>query len=373
MKMNFLVIANGLSDEELLERMRALSQQSRDVTVELIAHLVEVARRGLHRGEGSGKLFGYLTQVLRFSGAAAWNRIQAARAVRRFPVVLEMLAAGSVNLTTIRILVPHLTKQNHRAVLAEAAGKSTREVKQIAVRVAPRPDVPSTVRKLPPPRSVSAAGATGKDRDEAKGSPRTDDSVAASAEKPGSPAPARPQGHRPEAQRPIVEPLAPAKYRMQITLDEEMHDDLTCLQDLMRREVPDGDPAEIVRQGLKMLRADREKKAFAGTVRPRPSEGSAPESRHVQAEVRRQVWRRDGGQCAFIGRDGRRCTERSYLEFHHVRAYALGGGKTAENISLRCRAHNAYEAERVFDPIREDRELHVPACFETNRRPTAGN
>jgi len=82
---HMLVIAARLSDDALLARMKLLSQQSREVTVELIAHLVEVARRGLHRGEGPGKLFGYLTHVLRFSEAAAWNRIQAARAVRRFP------------------------------------------------------------------------------------------------------------------------------------------------------------------------------------------------------------------------------------------------------------------------------------------------
>lgn len=158
MNTNHLASAASLTDEELLVKMRTLSQQSRDVTVELIAHLVEVARRGLHRGEGPGKLFGYLTEVLRFSGAAAWNRIQAARAVRRFPVVLEMLADGSVNLTTIRILVPHLTKRNHREVLAEAKGKSTRDVKKIAARLAPQPGVPCRVRKLPERRPAATVG-----------------------------------------------------------------------------------------------------------------------------------------------------------------------------------------------------------------------
>ena len=375
MNTNHLAVAASLSDEELLTKMRNLSQQTRDVTVELIAHLVEVARRGLHRGEGPGKLFPYLTEVLRFSGAAAWNRIQAARAVRRFPVVLDLLADGSVNLTSIRmnltsirILVPHLTKANHRAVLDEAKGKSTREIKTIAARLAPRPDVPSTVRKLPAP-TPAAADAPGTGGTGAPTTPPFEGPGRSPGTRPGPPPPVKPVGARP-----VLEPLAPARYRMQITLDEEMHDDLRCLQDLMRREIPDGDPAEIVRQGLKMLRADRERKAFSATARPRSAEGSSrPDSRDIEAAVQREVWARDGGQCAFVGRDGRRCTERSYLEFHHLRAYALGGGKTAENISLRCRAHNAYEAELVFNRIREDRERHVPVCFETNpsreRRP----
>ena len=59
--------------------------------------------------------------------------------------------------------------------------------------------------------------------------------------------------------------------------------------------------------------------------------------------MKREVWRRDEGRCAFIGREGR-CTERGFLEYHHVRPYATGGAATTANIELRCRAHNAYEA-----------------------------
>ena len=154
---HMLVIAARLSDEALLTRMKVLSGQSREVTVELIAHLVEVARRGIHRAEGPGKLFGYLTGVLRFSEAAAWNRIQAARAVRRFPVVLDLLADGSVNLTTIRLLGPHLTKDNHRSLLAEAIGKGKSDIKKMVARVSPRPDVPATIRKLPAPAAHGEA------------------------------------------------------------------------------------------------------------------------------------------------------------------------------------------------------------------------
>jgi len=63
--------------------------------------------------------------------------------------------------------------------------------------------------------------------------------------------------------------------------------------------------------------------------------------------VKREVWKRDGGQCAFAGTQGR-CTERGFLEFHHVVPYADGGPAVASNIELRCRAHNAYEAEQRF-------------------------
>jgi 5-methylcytosine-specific restriction endonuclease McrA len=63
--------------------------------------------------------------------------------------------------------------------------------------------------------------------------------------------------------------------------------------------------------------------------------------------VRRAVWARDGGQCTFVGAEGR-CSERGFLEFHHRLPFAAGGGATIENVALLCRAHNGHEAERFF-------------------------
>ena len=83
---------------------------------------------------------------------------------------------------------------------------------------------------------------------------------------------------------------------------------------------------------------------MAARARSSPTRSS---SRHVPAAVKREVWRRDGGQCAFIGAAGR-CTERGFLEYHHRVPFADGGAATSENLELRCRGHNAYEAERWF-------------------------
>jgi 5-methylcytosine-specific restriction endonuclease McrA len=70
-------------------------------------------------------------------------------------------------------------------------------------------------------------------------------------------------------------------------------------------------------------------------------------SRHIPAAVKRSVWNRDGGWCAFVGNNGR-CTETGFLEFHHIMPYADGGETSVENLELRCRPHNAYEAEKYF-------------------------
>ena len=62
----------------------------------------------------------------------------------------------------------------------------------------------------------------------------------------------------------------------------------------------------------------------------------------------REVWTRDDGRCGFVGEDGHRCNETRGLEFAHVHPWGKCGPDTATNLGLRCRAHNAWEADRDY-------------------------
>jgi hypothetical protein len=123
--MNILALASGLSDQDLLARVGVLAGKEREASVELVAHLAALdARPALFAAEGHGSLFTYCTEVLRLSEDATCNRIQAARACRDFPVILEALASGAMSLTSVRLLRRHLTPENHQAILARACGRS---------------------------------------------------------------------------------------------------------------------------------------------------------------------------------------------------------------------------------------------------------
>jgi len=122
MKTDILTDAAALSDAELLSRLDRLAEQGREACALLVGHLAELERRKVYLAEGWGTLFSYCTGALRLSEHAAYTRIEGAKAARRFPVVLDLLASGSVNLTTLRLVAPYLTEENHEAVLAEAAG-----------------------------------------------------------------------------------------------------------------------------------------------------------------------------------------------------------------------------------------------------------
>jgi 5-methylcytosine-specific restriction endonuclease McrA len=80
----------------------------------------------------------------------------------------------------------------------------------------------------------------------------------------------------------------------------------------------------------------------------RRERATASGARHIPAKVKRAVWRRDQGRCAFVAESGRRCAERGRLEFHHAHPHGAGGQATVANIELRCRSHNAYEAELYY-------------------------
>jgi len=295
-----LAVASSLSDHDLLDHIAALAGKEREVSAELVAHLA---------------------------------------------------ASGAMSLTSVRLLHRHLTPENHQDVLVRAGGRSRREIEALVAELAPRPDAPTSVRKLPARpmrpllRTVPLVAAT-------PGSPAmTAGEVTGAAETPGSvPGPTP----HPPTRRPIIENTSPERYRVQFTIGQESHDRLRRLQALLRREIPDGDAGAIVERALKLVLEKVESAKVGATQNPRAARAIRPgadgltSSRDVARDVKRSAWRRDGGQCAFVSADGHRCTERAFLEFHHVQPYALGGPATADNISLRCRRHNQYEAELVF-------------------------
>jgi 5-methylcytosine-specific restriction endonuclease McrA len=147
---------------------------------------------------------------------------------------------------------------------------------------------------------------------------------------------------------------------MQFTIGAPAHEDFRRLQALLRREIPDGDPGAIVERALSLLLEKVEKTKLAAVAKAQPNPSIRPgtdivhkspvPSRHIPRGVKRAVWSRDAGQCGFETPSGRRCSERVFLEFHHIQPYARRGPATIANIALRCRRHNQYEAELEFGP-----------------------
>jgi hypothetical protein len=333
----------SIPDDELLRRLAELLGQSRRVEAELVSHIGEVEARNLYAREAAPSMFVYCTEVLHLSEAEAYLRIAVARAARRHPVLLTLLADGRLHLTGIALLAPHLTRENLDVLLKRAAHKSKRQMLELIAEIAPRPDVPSGMRKLPqqgtkpPTLSPGQVGST--------------QSVELRPDGVGSPASVLRPTVAAKVPPAIIEPLSPARYRVQFTASAELQDKLERLRALMRPQVPDGDLAAIIEQAVTEKLERLEARRFAKAKAPRKglvATNTSPSSRHVPAAVRRAVHERDGNRCRYVDGQGRRCPERGRLEYHHRHPFALGGDRSLKNIALLCHVHNQYLAEHDY-------------------------
>jgi len=174
----------SLSDDELLRRLSALLSQSRRVDSDLIAHMAEVDERRLFAREGSSSMFLYCTEVLHLSEHEAYERITAARASRKYPMLLG-------------------------------------NIEELLVELSPKPDVPAVIRKLPDSSAKALpripVGELGPDRVTSQPTPE-----------PGST-----KGPAPPPAPPVVELLAPSRYKIQFTASGELRE----LQALMHRDL----------------------------------------------------------------------------------------------------------------------------------------
>ena len=323
-KFNF----DAIADDVLLQRLSQILKESRRVEAQLVAHIGEVDRRRLYaRTEASPSMFVYCTEKLHLSEAETYLRIGVARAARKHPAILPMLQDGRLHLSGIAKLAPVLTEANRDDLLARAKHKTKRKIEELVAEIAPKPDVPSTMRKLPAPREPSKPVPAVELRP---------DAVEAAAQP--KPTPVKPA---------VVEPLAPSRYKVQFTASAELHEKLERLSALM----PGVDLASVVEAAVTEKLERVEAKRFGKTNKPRKSleeADTSPGSRYISAPVRRFVWKRDGGQCTDLSPSGRRCSAREGLEYHHDDPHGRGGDKTPENVRLLCKVHNALRGERDF-------------------------
>ena len=362
----------AIPDDELLRRLAALLASSRCTEADLVAYVGEVDARRLYAREATPSMFVYCTERLHLSEAEACLRIAAARASREHPLVLQMLADGRLHLSAIARLAPHVTPDNRDALLRRATHRTKREIDELVAELAPRPDVPASIRKLPAGRFVARpAAARRTDVDDViprrlEPRPEQVDSDRSEGLDASSAAPTRDADGRPELnqgagcdrelpwvaappRRPaVIEPLAPGRYKVQFTASAELRDKLERLKALMRSSVPDGDLAAIIDAAVTEKLERLEARRFARTKSPRKTASASdtsPRTRQVPAAVKRAVHERDEGRCRYVDARGHRCTARVQLQFHHRRPWAVGGDHSPGNVSLLCRVHNRLLAE----------------------------
>ncbi len=282
-----------LTNQELTLRLESLRGTERETTLKIIYHLVELERRKYYRELGYSSLFYYCTQKLGYAEASAARRIAGARCIRDNPELAELFLQGKVTLCSIATAASSIAKQVTE--VTEIVGKSQREVQAIVAKAEPVMAKPKEVIR---PVVVAAPAA------------------------------------------PLLPPM-PAQERVEIrfSVPKEVYSEYEEAKAKLSNALGKSLSVESVfAKLLELYLKPKERNSARGNT----------SSRYIPRSVRREVYRRDGGKCAFVAPDGTRCCQNKFLHIDHITPYALGGKTELSNLRLLCSAHNQLEAEKVF-------------------------
>jgi hypothetical protein len=297
-----------LSDAVLLQNLRIILARNGQLTAALLAHLGEVDARRLYAPAGFSSMFTYCLRELRFAEGAAWRRIQAARAARRFPVLFQAVAEGRIHLTAVCLIAPHLTPGNINELLRAVGGLSKAEAQEwlasrfpqaasvpplASIRAVALPlpktvtldrrgdmfESPAPPNFLPPLAAVKSETTVATIRHDLDNTAvesavvQTSATNAASAAEvesaavpssPSDPAPA-PDGGETETTDNLeatASPPRPPSFLVQVTVSKGTHDKLRLAQALLSHAVSPRDVAQVLDRALDALIEKLEKRKF---------------------------------------------------------------------------------------------------------------
>ena len=289
----------SLPDEQLLARIEGFAQEERERLPVFLACLGEVDRRRLPEERGYSSTFDYCVRRLRFSEDEAYRRIHAARAAACRPELLSALSDGQLSLSAVSKIAPHVRRMDAPEIIARAEGKSTRELEEILAPLCPEPVKRDRIR------TIAVAAPSGTD--------------------------------------PAVPP-APSRVEFSFHGSLALRDAIERAKELLSHKFPFGEMDHVLLEIVEEYLERHDPQTALKLGRIAPVKGSSA----IPAAIRRAVWARDGGRCAFVGPDGILCQARRMLELDHCLPRALGGRDTVENLRLLCRPHNDAERRRLL-------------------------
>jgi hypothetical protein len=340
MKNELLASLGRLSDVDLVRRLKSLVAREREATAEVIAHLAELDTREVHLREGFSSLYLYCRDTLGLSEWESYNRIEVARTARRFPVILDLLADGSVHLTAVRLLAPHLRPDNHCDLLASArarrgadsggrrqAGAEARRADVDCRATVASPAVPSLQGRIAPLELPIRRAGSGRDA-LGGGSAHV--------------------GDGPRNVAPLARPIPASNHDRRRHLEK-----LRCAQDMLGHAIPSGDEAAVLDRALTSLLVELARRSCVHTP-PARARGRSAGTSLPPSNARSGC----GTRTLRLHRERRPSVQRApIVEFHHLDLKALGGEATVETMELRCRRHNDYEGRLWFGKRRRSPEL----------------
>src|SRR5580765_905450 len=192
-----------LSHRALLLDLRTSKGSESRSTAVVLSRIGEVDARELYLQEGYPSMYQFLVHDLNYSEGAAYKRLYAARAARKFPLLYMAVAEGKLHLSGVVLLSRYLTEANVGDLVHAASHKTKAEIEQLIANRFPRRDLPERLQVIAPPPAWLAELSPGKV--DSTSSPSASPSTAPAIQlSPGKVEPPAPPSR--------TKPLAPQRY-----------------------------------------------------------------------------------------------------------------------------------------------------------------
>ena len=283
-----------LSNKELSTKLERFVEDERGRLHIFLAWLGEADSRKFAEDEGYSSTFDYCVRKLRLSEDESYRRIHAARAAVVRPELLAALADGQLSLSAVSKIAPHVRRHDAAEIISQVKGKTAREIDEVLSPLLLAAEKRESVRIV----AVAVPG-----------------------------------------------PVGTSAFRVDFSFRGscDLRDAIARIRELLSHKCPRGGIDELLLEVTRdYLDRHDPQKGLPGRASPVRGGSSIP------AGIRRTVWARDGGRCAYIGTTGVQCLARRFLEIDHVKPRALGGGDTLGNLRLLCRPHNDSERRRIL-------------------------
>ena len=304
-----------LKAKNLLGNLDSLNEQERKLKVKVLLYLREIDRRKLYLEQGYSSMFDFCVKYLKYSESTAVRRIKAERALGRSRRIINMLLSGEMTITGLSKIEPICKPENTEAILEKASGCSCRELDILKARHCPSEPEPEKVRPVFVKTELEIKSNDG-------GKKFTANAEAAST---------------------VLE----EKYRLEFSVSAEVMNKIKRAKSLLSTKYPKGVKLETLLEELLdnyLEKNDPDRREADNDIKINKLE----RSRHIPRKIKDIVFKRDGGRCSFVGRNGRRCGSAWNLQYDHIVPFRKGGDNSPENLRLLCGRHNRLMAEREY-------------------------
>ena len=263
------------------EKAKALAVDFLRTEGELLSVLMEMRSNRVFVELNYTGIFDYCERALRLSPSQSYYFKSVAEKAEEVPSLKTAVTNGSISLSQARRIVPVVTRENQMEWLEKAKKLSQKELEKEVTAVNPKAQV-----------------------------------------------------------REKIKAVAVGVSELRVSVESETEENIKVLQDVLSQKL--GHAATLSEVVAWMAKDMREKHDPIKKAERSVSLGN-PENGKMTSGLRHRVNTRDGYQCSFVSADGRRCSQRRWLDAHHIVPRSQGGAHSFENLRLLCKTHHQWE------------------------------